>query len=173
MNTKHRPTTVLMSAALAGALAVFAAAAAGASQQIPKEGKFAIRNCWSGVTKVVALSKTQVAYSFEFTGESIADEPGTLFDHQTFQCEGMGVRSGKKRTIADLVCVGVDPDGDRHMDHHVLGKDGQLGRIDLGGTGKYEGMVSHAKLVDLGPFPRIKPGTFQGCNHEVGTYKLK
>lgn len=172
MNSKSGLMPLLTTAALAGGLAV-SAAAAWASQQAPKEGKFAIRNCWSGVTKVVALSKTHVAYSFEMTGESIADEPGSLFDHQTFQCEGVGVRSGKKRTIADLVCVGVDPDGDRHMDHHVLGKDGQLGRVDLGGTGKYDGMVSHAKMVDLGPFPRIKPGTFQGCNHEVGTYKLK
>ena len=172
MNNKSGLKPILTSAALAGALAV-SAAAAGASQQYPKEGKFAIRNCWSGVSKVVALSKTDVAYSFEFTGESIADEPGSLFDHQTFQCEGMGVRSGKKRTIGDFVCVGVDPDGDRHMDRHTLGKDGQLNRIDLAGTGKYEGMVSHAKLVDLGPFPRIKPGTFQGCNHETGTYKLK
>jgi len=25
----------------------------------------------------------------------------------------------------------------------------------------------------LGPFPMIKPGTFQGCNHQTGTYKLK
>jgi len=172
MNTKHNPKTLLTTAALAAALAV--SAAAGASQHPPKEGKFSMRNCWSGVTKVVALSKTHVAYSFEMTGESIADEPGGLFDHQTFQCEGLGARSGKKRTIADLVCVAVDPDGDRHMDRHVLGKDGQLSRIDLAGTGKYEGMVTtHAKLVDVGPFPRIKPGTFQGCNHETGEYKLK
>lgn len=172
MNTKHGPKTLLTTAALAGALAV-SAAATGASQQLPKEGEFAIRNCWSGVTKVVALAKTHVAYSFEVLGESIADVPGSLFDHQTFKCEGFGARSGKRRVIADYICVAVDRDGDRHMDRHTLGKDGQLNRIDLGGTGKYEGMVSRGKFVDLGPFPRIKPGTFQGCNHEAGTYKLK
>jgi hypothetical protein len=25
----------------------------------------------------------------------------------------------------------------------------------------------------LGPFPVIKAGTFQDCNHQTGTYKLK
>ena len=25
----------------------------------------------------------------------------------------------------------------------------------------------------LGPFPAIKAGTFQDCNHQTGTYKLK
>jgi hypothetical protein len=25
----------------------------------------------------------------------------------------------------------------------------------------------------LGPFPAIKVGTFQDCNHQTGTYKLK
>ncbi len=25
----------------------------------------------------------------------------------------------------------------------------------------------------LGPFPVVKAGTFQDCNHQTGTYKLK
>jgi len=172
MNSKSSLKPLLMNAALAGGLAVFAAAAA-ASQQYPKEGKLAFRSCWSGVSKVVALSKTDVAYSYEFTGESIADVPGSLLDHHTFQCEGMGARSGKKRTISDTVCVDLDPDGDRIMSRYTLGKDGHYFRKQLAGTGKYEGMVTHTKVVDLAPFPRIKPGTFQGCNYTTGTYKLK
>ncbi len=41
------------------------------------------------------------------------------------------------------------------------------------GTGKYEGMVTTGTVEPLGPFPVIKAGTFQDCNHQTGTYKLK
>jgi hypothetical protein len=34
-------------------------------------------------------------------------------------------------------------------------------------------MVASGMVEALGPFPAIKPGTFQGCNHQSGTYKLK
>ena len=29
------------------------------------------------------------------------------------------------------------------------------------------------KVEPLGSFPAIKAGTFQDCNHQTGTYKLK
>jgi len=41
------------------------------------------------------------------------------------------------------------------------------------GTGKYEGMVASGTVRPLGPFPVIKAGTFQDCNHQSGTYELK
>jgi hypothetical protein len=41
------------------------------------------------------------------------------------------------------------------------------------GTGKYEGMVTDGTVEPLGPFPVIKAGTFQDCNYQTGTYKLK
>ena len=43
----------------------------------------------------------------------------------------------------------------------------------VAGTGKYDGMVTTRTLEQLGPFKAIKEGTFQGCNHQTGTYKLK
>lgn len=172
MKSKPSLKPLLTNAALAGALAVSAAATA-ASQQLPKEGSFAFRACWSGVSKSVAASKTDLAYNLELTGETISDEPGGLYDHNTFHCVGMGARSGKTRTMGDMICVGVDPDGDKHMERYTLRKDGQYHRRKIMGTGKYEGMVEQTKVVQLGPFPRIKPGTFQGCNHTTGTYRLK
>ena len=35
--------------------------------------------------------------------------------------------------------------------------------------------ASTQKWIDIDPthFPVIKPGTFQACNHQTGTYKLK
>jgi hypothetical protein len=43
----------------------------------------------------------------------------------------------------------------------------------LAGTGKYEGLQMGGTSVPLGSFPSIKPGTFQACNRQTGTYKLK
>ena len=170
MNTKSVLNPLLRNAALAGALAVFAAAAV-AAQPLPKEGKFAYRGCLTGTGKAIALSKSHVAYSFEATGEDMADTPGTLFDHASFQCEGSGARFGKER-IGYNVCLYVDPDGDKDIVRFTL-RDGEWQRQDVAGTGKYDGIVIHADVRDLGPFPKMKPGMIQECNHVVGTYKLK
>ena len=34
-------------------------------------------------------------------------------------------------------------------------------------------MVTNGTIEPLGPFPVIKAGTFQDCNRQTGTYKLK
>jgi len=34
-------------------------------------------------------------------------------------------------------------------------------------------MSTTTTVAPLGPFPVIKPGTFQDCNHQTGNYKLK
>jgi hypothetical protein len=34
-------------------------------------------------------------------------------------------------------------------------------------------MVRTTAVQLMGPFPVIKPGTFQNCNRQTGTYKLK
>ena len=36
-----------------------------------------------------------------------------------------------------------------------------------------EGMKASGTVHPLGPFPVVKAGTFQDCNHQTGTYKLK
>jgi hypothetical protein len=33
--------------------------------------------------------------------------------------------------------------------------------------------VTQNSFENLGPFPAIKDGTSQACNHQTGTYKLK
>lgn len=170
MNPKTTRKSLFTSATLAGALAVFAATA-GAAQQLPKEGKIAYRACYSGQSKFIKMSKTHIAYGYEFTGEGVADTPGTLFDHASFQCEGVGARLGKER-IGHAVCLFVDPDGDKDMARFTL-RNGKWQRHDVAGTGKYDGIVIHADLQSLGGFPRMRPEMFQACNHVVGTYKLK
>jgi len=170
MNTKFGLKPLFTNAALAGALAVFAAAAS-AAQSLPKEGNFAYRACFSGTSKAVVLSKSHVAFSFDLTGENVADTPGTFFDHASFQCEGASANFGNERT-SESYCLFLDPDGDKAM-VRVTMRNGKWHRQDIAGTGKYDGMVVHAEVQPMGRFPTIKPGMFQGCNHAAGTYKLK
>ena len=170
MNSQFSLKPLVTRTALAGALAVCTAAAV-ASQQLPKEGKFAFRGCFSGASKFAALSKTNIGYSYEFTGEDIADVPGTLFDHASFRCVGSGGRFGKE-VIGQTVCLYVDPDGDKDIARFTL-RDGKWHRQDVAGTGKFDGIVIHADMKNLGPFPRMKPEMFQNCDHVEGTYELK
>jgi hypothetical protein len=55
----------------------------------------------------------------------------------------------------------------------AIAADGTLRREAIAGTGKYEGLVSSGLVTPLGSFPVIKAGTYQACNHQTGTYKLK
>lgn len=170
MRTIHGLKPLLTNTALAGALAVFATTAL-AAQHLAKEGKFAYRACFSGTSKAVVLSKSQVAFSFDLTGETVADTPGTFFDHTSFRCEGSGANIGKERT-SESYCLFVDPDGDKSL-HRVTMRNGKWHRQDIAGTGKYDGVVVHGDVQPMGRFPTLKPGLFQGCNHTAGTYKLK
>jgi hypothetical protein len=63
-------------------------------------------------------------------------------------------------------------DGDKRLAYFST-SDGKTTRTHVAETGKYEGMVIEGTVEPLGPFPVIKAGTFQGCKHRTGTYKLK
>ena len=77
------------------------------------------------------------------------------------------------KITASTVCEAIDVDGDKRLTSFSTG-DGKVTRTFVLGTGKYEGMVNTTGTVEpLGPFPAIKAGTFQDCNHQTGTYKLK
>jgi hypothetical protein len=72
------------------------------------------------------------------------------------------------------VCEAIDADGDKRLTYYSLAADGKVTREAVTGTGKYDGMVvSGSKYEPVGPFPTIKAGTSQSCNHQTGTYKLK
>ena len=161
-NMKAIPFAALM---LAGAVgSAFAA-------NLPKEGRYDFTSCWSGVSSTIAFSKTHSAFSYEMTGVVRSTTPGGLFDKSTFRCVGMN-HSFDGKVGATTVCEGVDPDGDKRLSFFSTQGD-KVTRENITGTGKYEGMVSSGTVAPLGPFPEIKPGTFQNCNQQTGTYKLK
>ena len=106
------------------------------------------------------------------TGTNRSNPPGGVFDKNTFRCVGMNSSLDGKIT-ASTVCEAIDVDGDKRLTSFSTG-DGKVTRAFVLGTGKYEGMVNTTGTVEpLGPFPAIKAGTFQDCNHQTGTYKLK
>ena len=76
------------------------------------------------------------------------------------------------KVTASNVCETIDVDGDKRL-LSFSNVDGKTTRTNVAGTGKYEGIVTAGTVENLGPFPSVKDGTFQNCNHQTGTYKLK
>lgn len=153
-------------------VALFAASGSAAAQSLPKEGSYEFTACYSGVANPVSLSKTQSGFTYEVTGTNRSSPPGAIMDNTTFRCVGMGTSLGANKTNYSL-CEVVDRDGDKQLAYISLAPDGKTTRETVVGTGKYEGMEMNGTLVPIGPFPFIKPGTFQACNHQTGSYKLK
>lgn len=140
--------------------------------EFPKEGSYDYTACWSGVNNTITFSKTYTASSYEITGTTRSNSPGGMFDKNTFRCVGMNASlDGKAR--GSTVCEAIDTDGDKRLAFFAVGSDGKVTRETITGTGKYEGMVATGTVQPLGPFPILKEGTIQNCNHQTGTYKLK
>jgi hypothetical protein len=154
------------------ALIVFTSASSTFAAELPKEGSYDYDSCWSGVNSVISFSKTHTASSYELTGTTRSNPPGGMFDKNTFRCVGMNASLDGKFT-ASTVCEAVDVDGDKRLSRFLVASDGGVTREAIAGTGKYEGMTQTGKVQPLGPFPEVKAGTFQDCNHQTGTYKLK
>ena len=152
-------------------VAAFCVTGTAVAQTYPKEGNYDYTACWSGVSNVLAFSKTHSAATFEFTGTVQTNPGGGIFDRTTFRCVGMNqLFDGKP--LATVVCEGVDAQGDKVLSHYST-EGSKTVRTTVLGTGKYEGMVSSGTAVPVGSFPVAKPGTFQNCNRQTGTYKLK
>jgi len=166
MNKDAKKISVALLVALGSAHAALAA-------DLPKEGKYDYTACWSGTSNLISFSKTQTAFSFEMTGATRSNPPGGMFDKNTFRCVGTNALiDGKPSSLT--VCETTDPDGDKRLAHFTTASDGTVVRQEVAGTGKYEGMVLTGSTVKpLGPFPVIKAGTFQNCNHQTGAYKMK
>jgi hypothetical protein len=154
------------------ALMVSVSAVSAFATELPKEGSYDYTACWSGVSNTIDFSKAHTASSYEITGTTRSNPPGGMFDKNTFRCVGMNASLDGK-TTGSTVCEAVDADGDKRLAYFSLGSDGKMTRENITGTGKYEGMVATGTVQPLGPFPVVKAGMLQDCNHQTGTYKLK
>jgi len=144
---------------------------AGIAQTMQKEGPFDITNCWAGTSSTVAFSKTDSAFSGDLTGTMRSNPAGGPFDMMTFHCVNI-FAAIEGKTNGTYYCVVADKDGDKFMLHGS--SEGPKGKTEtFAGTGKFEGMVRTSTSEPLGAFPPVKPGAFQGCHRQTGTYKLK
>jgi hypothetical protein len=146
-------------------------AGAAIAAPLPKEGRYDYTACNIGVASRIDFSKTHWAYSLEQTGVVLSNPPGGMFDQNTSRCVGL-VTSFDGKVSSSTVCEAVDPDGDKRLSTFSRQGD-KLVREQVAGTGKYEGMVSTGTGDVMPAFPTIKPGTFQNCNRQTGTYKMK
>lgn len=156
----------------AGLAAALIVAGTAVAQTLPKEGSYDFTTCFSGVSNLVAFSKTNFAYSYEMMGPQYSNPPGGMFDKMSVRCVGMN-SSFDGKTTASTVCEAIDRDGDKRLTSFSAGKDGTIVKEVISGTGKYDGMVSEGQTIPLGTFPVVKAGTFQNCSRQTGTYKMK
>ena len=152
------------------AAALFSAGGA-AFADLPPEGKYDYTACWSGASTPIAFSKAHVAFTYEMTGTTRAAQAGGYGDKNAFRCIGIN-KAFKGVVSGTAICEAVDKDGDKTLSMYEIDGSG-ASRTHLEGTGKYEGLVMVSdRTKSLGPFPSVKQGTFQNCNHQTGTYKL-
>jgi hypothetical protein len=151
--------------------AIIGGVGAAAAADLPKEGTYDVTNCYFGSGNTIEFSKTHSAVSLEVTGTTRSNPPGGFLDIATYRCVGFSTTiDGKSSGIN--ICEALDKDGDRLLTRNIVEGPKQT-QETLAGTGKYEGIVRTGVTDSLGAFPTIKPGTFQGCNHGTGTYKMK
>lgn len=152
--------------------AMFSAGLAMAAE-LPKEGTYDITSCFSGMGNNIDFSKGNKAGVWEMLGTSVSNPPGGLFDNNSIRCVGLSTTLQGKYTFTS-VCEAVDNDGDKRLSYFNRNADGTITRTNVTGTGKYDGMVASGEQKPMGPFPdNLKPGNFQTCNRQMGTYKLK
>lgn len=151
---------------------VASAVSSALAADLPKEGTYDYSTCYAGVEHAtISFSKTYSATIREWTGTDRSAIPGGFLDMASFRCVNLTATLDGKPSSTTF-CETIDKDGDKIFSRFV----GDATRSEAttpAGTGKYEGIVRTGTAVDVGPFPVAKPGTFQRCFRNTGTYKLK
>jgi hypothetical protein len=154
------------------ALAITLSASLGLAADLPKEGTYDMYACLSGSTTEIALSADYKVAVTEQRGATVSNPPGGMLDKGAFHCLGMRTSIAGKDS-STMYCEVSFADGDKILSSFTLQADGTTARDTVAGTGKYEGLIMSGKVFPLGPYAVQKPGSFQSCNHQTGTYKMK
>jgi hypothetical protein len=158
------------------AVVLFAAPAL--AGELPKEGKVSATYNAVGSWKPITAGKNLAAWIWDETGFSNG-ETGTLFDHLTWQCMGVGALANSEMTNKGN-CVATDPSGDQIFidvvgDPNAVDAKAISGKATLiDGTGKYAGISGGYVYVLHGPeFKLAAEHTYVQYGNGEGNYKFK
>ena len=139
---------------------------------LPKEGRYDYKVCFTRNTSRIDFSEAHRAYSYDETGTAVSAAPGGMFDGDTVRCVGtVSITNGKRTNLS--ICEGVAKNGDKRLTRLQYDATGKLVREELAGTGIYEGMVTTGIAKEVEPPREIRPGVTTYCNQATGTYKMK
>jgi hypothetical protein len=139
---------------------------------LPKEGSYDYKACFTRNTTSIDFSEAYAAYSYNETAIATSTSPGGMFDGESIRCVGsVAIFNGKRTNLA--ICEGVAKTGDMRLTRFQYSADGKLVREEVAGTGMYEGMVTTGTAKEVVPPKEIKPGVTTFCNQLTGTYKMK
>ncbi len=139
---------------------------------LPKEGSYDYKGCFTRNTTRIDFSEAHSAYSYNETATAVSLAPGGMFDGDTVRCVGtVSISNGKRVNLS--ICEGVAKNGAKRLTRFQYGADGKIVREEVAGTGMYEGLVTTGTVKEVVPTKEIQPGVTTYCNQLTGTYKLK
>jgi hypothetical protein len=156
---------------IAAILAITSAGCALAAD-LPKEGTYDIKACFTRNITRINFSDAHRAYSYNETATAVSATPGGMFDGEAVRCVGaVSISNGKRTNLS--ICEGVAKNGSKRLTRFQYDADGKLVREELAGTGMYEGMVTTGTAKEVVPTKEIQPGVTTFCSQATGTYKMK
>jgi hypothetical protein len=160
---------------LTAASAVLAASGAAAGKvNIPKEGSYEFDFCVVGHGKTLSAGDKLFVMNYEVDANLRSTPPGRAFDRMGSRCYGVYVNLNGQPKESGM-CELTDLDGDKWYMQYQGTWDGGGGTYKaVHGTGKYDGMTLEGEYrIDSSWGNASKEVSFQGCNPNKGTYKLK
>ncbi len=139
---------------------------------MPKEGNFEFAWCYVAQGKAITSGDKLFVITYHGVANSHSDPTGRPFDQMGGRCYGtFATINGKSQGFG--VCELADQDGDKWWMEYHDNAEGSGGTYTSAlGTGKYEGMTLKGEYRSM-TWPGTPDATFQGCNPNKGTYKLK
>lgn len=163
---------------LAAVVALWAMLAADSAMagkvNIPKEGNYEFDFCVIGRGKSFSAGDNLFVLHYELDANVNSVPPGRAFDRMGSRCYGLYINlNGKPRESG--ICELTDLDGDKWwMDYRGTWDGGGGAYTAAHGTGKYEGINLQGEYhIDNSWGKASTELSFQGCNRNKGTYKLK